>query len=99
LAAVVNKKIVNSTTTAQALYEFITGDQMSTNFASPDSLEVAATHALNCQDPDLVLASRKLNGRPKNDAFDQFWAMMAQMVDVRVSDRRYGELLLLLLLL
>ena len=60
---------------------------------NPDDAHVTK-RALNCQDPDIVLDTRKLNARPKNDMFDQFWAMMATTVNGRVSDRWHGELLL-----
>ena len=93
MAAVVNKNFVNSAAAAQAIYEFITSDRMSVNFVNPEASH-SAKFALNCQDPNIVLDMRKLNARPKNDVFDQFWAMMATTVDGRVSDRRHGKLLL-----
>jgi hypothetical protein len=90
LAAVVNKNFVQNAAAAQAIYEFITGDKLSTNFVNSDASEVAK-FALNCRNPDIVIDLRTLNARPKSDVFDQFWAMMAQVVDGRVNDRRHGE--------
>jgi hypothetical protein len=68
LAAVVNKQFVKSDAYAQEIYEFVTGDKLSTNFGNPDASEVAK-FALNCRNPDIVLDSKKLNARPQNDAF------------------------------
>jgi hypothetical protein len=94
LATVVNKNFISCTTAAQALYEFITGDLMPSTSLSPDAL-AAARFALNCQDPDIIVDLRKLNGRPKSELFDPFWAKMAEVVEGRVDDRRHGELSLL----
>jgi hypothetical protein len=99
LATVVNKSFISSTSAAQALYEFVTGDFMpSSSMLSPDSL-AAAKFALNCQDPDIIVDLRKLNGRPKNQLFDPFWAKMAEVVEGRVDDRRHGKLPLLCIIL
>ena len=87
----VNKNFVSNVTSAQAIFEFITGDKISIKGQSHDAC-MSAKFALNCQDPVIVLDMRKLNARPKNDSFDQFWAMMSDVVDGRVSDRRHGEL-------
>jgi hypothetical protein len=63
-----------------------------------DASEVAK-FALNCRNPDIVTDLRTLNARPRNDAFDQFWAMMAQVVDGRVNDRRHSVVVPVLMLL
>ena len=86
------KNFINSTTVAQALYEFVTGDLLPLSGMSTDAI-AASRYALNCQDPDIIVDLRKLNGRPKNDLFDPFWAKMAVIIDGRVDDRRHGELL------
>ena len=67
----VNKNFVSSATTAQAIFEFITSDQIAIKCQSPDAC-LAAKFALKCQDPSIVFDMRKLNARPKNDSFDQF---------------------------
>ena len=46
LTFVVNKNFASCSTTAQAIFEFITGDALSTNFSNPDASE-AAKYALN----------------------------------------------------
>jgi len=92
LATVINTNFVNGTVVAQAIFEFITGGQMSTNFVSPDAI-TTARFALNCQDPDIIVDLRHLNGRPRNIQFHQFWAMMAKVVEGRVNDRRHNELI------
>jgi hypothetical protein len=69
LAAVVNKNFVNSVAAAQvAIYEFVTGDKLSTNFVNSDASEVAK-FALNCRNPDIVIDMRTLNARPRNVVF------------------------------
>ena len=90
LAAVVNANFVNGTPATQAIFEFITGGQMFTNFVSPDSIAYAR-FALHCQDPDIIVDLMQLNGRPKNVQFDPFWEMMSKLVEERVDDRRHGE--------
>jgi hypothetical protein len=79
LAVVVNRNFVSSTTAAQAIFEFITGDQLETQLLSEDAAS-AARYALNCQDSDIIVDMRKLNARPKHNTFDQFGAKMAEMV-------------------
>jgi hypothetical protein len=91
MATVVNKNFINSTAVAQALYEFVTGDLLPLSSMSTDAI-AASRYALNCQDPDIIVDLRKLNGRPKNALFDPFWAKMAVIVEGRVDDRRHGEL-------
>ena len=86
LAVVVNKNFVSSTVAAQAIFEFITGDQLATDLFSEDAAS-AAKFALNCQDSDIIVDMRKLNARPKHNTFDQFWAKMTEMIEGRVSDR------------
>jgi hypothetical protein len=73
LATVVDKNFINSTADAQALYEFVTGDLMPSNSLSQDAI-ATSRYALNCQDPNIIVDFRKLNGRPKNELFDPFWA-------------------------
>jgi hypothetical protein len=90
LAALVNGNFVSNTTAAKAIFEFITGDQLSIDLLSEDVTN-AASFALNCQDSDIIVDMRKLNARPKHNTFDQFWAKMAEMIEGRVSDRRHGE--------
>ena len=70
MAAVVNKDFVCSTDAAQAIFEFITGDQLSTYLFSEDAAS-AARFALNCQDSDIIVDTRKLNARPKHNTIDQ----------------------------
>jgi hypothetical protein len=91
LATVVNKNFINSTTAAQALHEFVTGDLMSSTSLSQDVI-AASRYALNCQDPDIIVDFKKLNGRPKNELFDSFRAKMVVVVEGRVDDRRHGEI-------
>jgi hypothetical protein len=91
LATVVNKNFINSTADAQALYEFVTGDLMPSNSLSQDAI-ATSRYALNCQDPDIIVDLRKLNGRPKNELFDPFWAKIVVVVEGRVDDRRHGEI-------
>ena len=93
MATVVNKNFINSTADAQALYEFVTGDLLPLSTMSTNAI-AASRYALNCQDPDIIVDLRKLNGRPKNALFDPFWAKMVVIVEERVDDRRHGELLL-----
>jgi hypothetical protein len=99
------QNFVSSTTAAQAIYEFIIGDVISTDFSSAEASE-GARYALNCQNTDIIMDMRKLNARPKSNIFDKFCAKMAEIVEERVCDRRHGELvpallpvLLILLLL
>jgi hypothetical protein len=92
LAYVVNKNFLHNVAAAQATYEFITSDKLSVNFVNP-YVAHAFKFALNCQDPNIVLELRKLNARPKNEIFDQFWAIMATTVNGGVSDWRHGKLL------
>jgi len=89
LAAVVNRNFVSSTSAAQAIFEFITGDQMDTHI-NCEIVTEAARYALNCHDSDIIVDMRKLNARPKHNTFDKFWAKMAEMVEGQVSDRRHG---------
>ncbi len=86
----VNKNFINSSAAAQAVYEFITGNVMPKSSLSTESIS-AATFALNCRDPDIMIDMRKLNGRVNNALFDPFWAKMAVVVEGRVSDRRHGK--------
>ena len=98
LANIPNTNFVNGAVASQAIYEFITGGVMSTNFVSPDAL-AAARFVLNCQDPDIIVDLRRLNARPHNTMFDSFWSKMAKVVEGRVHDRRHGEFPLPLLFL
>ncbi len=91
LAIVINTNFVNGTAAAHAIFEYITGGQMSTHFVSPDS-RTTARFALNCQDLDIIVDLRHVNGRPKNIQLDKFWAMMSKVVEGRVNDRRHDEL-------
>jgi hypothetical protein len=95
LATVVSKSFISSTLVALALYELFTGDVMSSpSMLSQDAL-AAAKFALNCQDPDIILDLRKLNGRPKNNLFDPFLAKIAEVVEGRIDDCQHGKLPLL----
>ena len=85
---------ISSIAAAHALYEFITDDMMPSSELSSDAL-ATTRFALNCQDPDILVDLRRLNGRPKNELFDSFCAKMAEIVEVRVDDRRHGEFPLL----
>ena len=51
-----------------------------------------AHFALASRDPDIIQDLRALNGRPKSDLFDAFWAELAKLVQEhsRVDDRRHG---------
>jgi len=73
LATVVNKNFINNTTATQALYEFVTGDLMLSNSPSQDAI-ATSRYALNCPVPAIIVDLRKLNGRPKNELFNPFWA-------------------------
>jgi len=58
--------------------------------------EVAATtsrYALNCFDVEIIVDMRRLNTRPKGDAFDCFRDKMAELVEGRVDDRRHEDTL------
>ena len=57
-AHVVNIHFVNNATVAQAIFEFITGDQMNTSLTSEVATK-AASYALNCQDSDNIVDMRK----------------------------------------
>jgi len=94
LAIVVNKIFASSVTVAQAIYELITCDRLSKNFVNRDA-SLATRFAFSCQDPCIVIDMRKLNARPKSNLFDEFWGVMANMVEGRVSDRMHGVLLIL----
>ena len=88
---IVNKDFVCSTAAAQAIFEFITGDKMSTTCVTQEASAAAARDALNCPDCDVIVDMRRLNARPKSDAFDKFWAKMGEVVEGRVNDRRHGD--------
>jgi len=87
---VVNRNVVSITAVAQAIFEFITGDQMDAHLASEVKIE-AARYSLNCQDSDIIVDMRKLNARTKHNTFEMIWAKMVEMVEGRVIDRRHGE--------
>ena len=89
---------MSNTTAAQAIFKFITGDQLDTHIICEVATK-AVRFALNCHDFDIIVDMRKLNARPKHNTLDKFWAKMAEMVEGRVSDRRHGELKKILLLL
>jgi len=63
--------------------------------------QLAAEFALLTQDEDIALDLRTLNGRPKDPAFDPFWAKAKLLLEEykKVDDRRHGALLLFLFLL
>ena len=93
MAAVVNKSFVSSTAAAHAIFEFITGDRMATTCVTQEDAVEAARYALNCPDNDIIVDMRRLNARPKGDAFDKLWAKMSELVEGRVNDRRHGDTL------
>ena len=77
---VVNKKFACNTVDAHAIFEFIAGDRMPTPCVTQEDALEAARYALNCPDNDIIVDMRRLNARPKGDAFDKFWAKMAELV-------------------
>jgi len=91
MAAVVNPNFVCSTAAAHAIFEFITGDRVTNTCVHQEAAAVAARYALNYPNTDIIVDMRKLNARPKGDAFDTFWAKMSELVDGRVQDRRHGD--------
>jgi hypothetical protein len=95
ISAVVNKNFLNGAAAAQAIFEFITGDLLSTNFTTPN-VEAATNFALNCHNTDIIVDTRKLNGRPKHTITDKLWdgRGMSEMVEGRVNDRWHTALLL-----
>jgi len=93
MSAIVNTGFMCSTSTAQAIFEFITGDRMSTTCVTQVASAIVARYALNRPDSDIIIDMRKLNARPKGNEFDPFWAKMAEIVEGRVNDRRHGDTL------
>jgi len=73
---------------------------MSTTCVTQEASAAAARYALNCSDFDTIVDMRRLNAIPKSDAFDKFWAKMAELVEGGggggLDGRRYGDTLCML---
>ena len=84
LATLIKKNFISNKIAAQAMYEFVSGDLLPVTSLNQESL-AATRFALNCQDLDIIVDLRKLNGRPKNKLFDPFGAKMAEVAEGRVQ--------------
>jgi hypothetical protein len=91
MIAALNKDFVYITATAHVIFEFLPGDQMTITCVHQEAETVASRYALDCPDTDIIVDIRKLNARPKADAFDKFWAKISELVENRVNDRRRGD--------
>ena len=79
----VNSNFVCNATTSQAVYEFITGDQMSKDFLNQEA-SLVTSFALHCYDLDIFIDMRKLDkirDIDKSKVFDEFWDVMANQCD------------------
>ena len=93
MAYVVNKDFVLVPTVACAIFEFITGDHLSTSNMNQEMTATFARYALNCPSNYNIVNMKRLNARPKDDAFDNFWGKMAELVEGRVNDRHHKDTL------
>jgi len=93
MAVVVKNEFVCSIVVAQAIFEFLTGEYLSTSNVNQEDVAAATRYALNFHDIDNIVDMRRLNARPKGNAFDPFWAKMAEFVEGRMNDRRHGDTL------
>ena len=79
---------------ARAMYEFITDDKLASRTGRFKATTTKMDEfALAARSFDIIVDMRHLNGRPKSDAFDMFWAELKSMLEpeARVDDRRHGN--------
>ena len=99
LLAVTKPLYVSAASAMVAAVQFFCGEHISSISITRDRAlgnqgpQDAAEFAVLSGDPDLGTDLRRLNGRPNDPAFDEFWDMARSILEEykRCDDRRHGE--------
>jgi len=97
LASTVRPSFIKSKAVAKAIYEYISGDSLPTNYCKGhQDVDEMAAFALAGQDLDSITDLRELNGHPESDTFERFCEEAAVYVEslARMDNRRHGTLAL-----